>query len=228
MAQIAISEAIRELMEQAKADIGGAIPCRVRSYDASSGVATLTPVTQKHIVGTDGEDDRWESYPDIPDVPILHPRTANALIHMPVAENDYVLLIVCANDISNFRETGDIGPGNIGLSHSLSSAYAIPGAWHALNNIDVADTSAITIRRGSFTVTITDSEMRIDGDSDALALASSTESEFTQLRNLLATFASAIVPASDTIVGNAGTTLNSGLTALPASNVGSTKVRCGG
>jgi hypothetical protein len=225
MAQIAISEAIRELMEQAKADIGGAIPCRVRSYDASSGVATLTPVTQKHIVGTDGEDDRWEAYPDIPDVPILHPRTANALIHMPVAENDYVLLIVCANDISNFRETGDIGPGNIGLSHSLSSAYAIPGAWHALQNIDVADTSAITIRRGSFTVTITDSEMRIDGDSDALALASSVNQQLNDLKQVFTGWTPSVPPTVADIA-----TLKTAITpwATDIASVASTKVRCGG
>ena len=124
---------IRAWIERYLRELHTALPARVQTYYPDRQEADVVPVVLHPVPQPDGSL-RYEEIPPIPCVPVLHPRTKNAFIHLPVAAGDFVL-VICTSVHSEFWRAGDgavQAPGDL-RRHHLANAMCIPCGPFPLN-----------------------------------------------------------------------------------------------
>jgi hypothetical protein len=217
-------DAMDHLLTNFAAELHTAFPGQIVSYNASSQTATIRPMIKRPLLTMDVNDgeDEWEDLPDIPAVPIMHPRGGKSYIHLPVAEGDSVLVVVSQMDYSTWRTTGTANPPSIPVLHDLSSCFAIPGAFHNGQVVNPSDGTSIIIKNDNFEVKITDQDVQVDGQSDAAALASIVDDQLNSLKTAI----NGWTPASN----DGGAALKVALTdwLTDVCNAASSKLKVGG
>ncbi len=102
--------------------------------------------------------------PVIPNVPIVLPRTAAGGVTFPVAVGDSVLLIFSQRSIERWLSEGGLVEAGDARMHSMSDAFAIPGAL-SFNNTPTAQTGTVLFN-GATKVRLADGKVAI-GNSGA-------------------------------------------------------------
>lgn len=180
-----IAEALEAILNSRMTDVNTCFPAEIVSYSASSQTATIKPMVNRPQLSSDINEyeDEYETIPNIPNVPVVHPRGANCSIHIPLQAGDSVLVVVTQNDMSQWRATGRQSDPQTGLTHDLTSCFAIPGAFHSRQKLgsDAVSSSDITIVNGGFVTTIKNNRIEFAGSSDAAALASKVKDLETAL-----------------------------------------------
>lgn len=120
-----IEDAVNRRAEQ----VNTCFPAQVVSYDPATQRADVKPCI-KRPVRTDTEGKTAEPLPDFLDIPVIHPRVGNSILHIPLAAGDYVLVLATQWSISEWYRQGDaqVDPGDM-AHHSLGSCVAIAGVF---------------------------------------------------------------------------------------------------
>lgn len=180
-----ISEALEAVLNSRMADINTCFPGEIVSYSAENQTATIKPMVRRPQLSSDINEyeDEYETIPNIPNVPVAHPRGSNCSIHIPLQAGDSVIVVVTQHDMSQWRATGQQADPQTGLTHDLTSCFAIPGAFHGRQKLgsDAVSSSDITIVNGGFITTIKNNRIELGGSSDAAALASKVKNLETAL-----------------------------------------------
>lgn len=102
------------------------IPARVISYDAANQTARVQPAVKRGIRDEDGTI-VYKDPPELPNVPIMFPRSGDTWISWQIAAGDWVMLHFAESEIDGWRTKGN-APTEPGTArrHSYSAAYAIP------------------------------------------------------------------------------------------------------
>ncbi len=150
------------------------MPGRIEKYDPDTHLASVQPLIKRRFYRRKNA----VLLPIINRVPVIHPRTAKALIRLPVASGDIVTMVFSDRSLEAWLQ-GD-GAESEALDtrqHHLSDAYAILGGYPEKNKLTATNPDALEIQVKSGTkVTIgngTDELLQIAYDS------------FSELRNLV-------------------------------------------
>ena len=133
---------ISRMLEQRLAELHTATPARVVKYDASKQMADVEPFIQRRYI-----DGSIVALPVISNVPVVHPRTLTAIIHLPVKVGDVVLLVFTERSVDRWKSSDGkslVDPGDP-RKHALSDAFAIPGGYPFSMALPVSDPDAVSI-----------------------------------------------------------------------------------
>jgi hypothetical protein len=124
-------EQLREVIDARAEAINTALPAKVLSYDTDTQTVDVEPCLRRPVRDDAGG---WvvEPLPRLQSVPVAFPRAGAFVLHMPLSEGDYVLLVVPQWSIDEWHRSGESqpDPGDLGF-HSLRSAIAIAGVFPA-------------------------------------------------------------------------------------------------
>lgn len=163
-----------------------AFPAKVQTYDASARTADLVPMVTPTIPGaTDDDPDVDDAMPVLMNVPVLFPRAGGVLLTLPVQAGDTMLVLVCERDIGRWRATGQRDRPDVPALHGLSGAVAIPGLY---------PTNAPA---PTFEVKLTSAALEVNGNGEAVALASRVEAELAAIKDALNSVAGSPTGGSD-------------------------------
>lgn len=187
--------AIRAAIEAFRREINTSCPGIVRSFDAASQTAIVTPVHKRLFVG---ETEEFFTLPDCLDVPVVFPRGGNFVFTFPVAAGDEVMLVFSQRALDNWWDRGDVqAPGPVRF-HDLSDAMAIPGLASRPRFVqsfatDAAEIrtldGAVVMRLEGARVVITADQVLVGGDeagTEPAAKGQTLQQYLTALAGLLA------------------------------------------
>jgi hypothetical protein len=124
-----LADLIRRAFESRLEDLHTATVGKVLSYNSVTQTADVQPMVQRVVPGDDAGNLESESFPHIPNVPVVFPRTKAFESHIPLTAGDSVLLIFLTRSIAEWRATGvESTPGDVRLQ-SLGSVVAMPGLF---------------------------------------------------------------------------------------------------
>lgn len=137
------SDILNSVIRHNLSGIHTSFPAKVLSYSAPDQKANVQPLIKKVYL-----DKRVESYPVIVNVPVIFPRTATAIISLPIKKDDLVLIVIMERSIDQWLEkSGEESEPISNRRFDLSDAIAIPGLYPFGVNSD-ADPDAILIKNG--------------------------------------------------------------------------------
>lgn len=201
-------EVLRLVMEAKVANIHVGLPGRVESYDAATQTADIKPMVRRLVPsGTEADGtDVAEEFPTIPSVPVLAFKGRGFYLHFPLEEGDEVLLMFLERDATGWRRTGELSTPADQRLHSLAHAVALPALQSTGNALADANGTNMTLgSEGGITITITGSQLQVDGDAESAAKASSVDGQFNDLKSAI----NGWVPAAN----DGGAALKTALTA---------------
>lgn len=176
-------ESLAFILEEEFKNLYTALPANIQSYDAQTKRATVIPA-----IKTWYEDDSYDSYPIVADVPVLMPSGGGYTITMPIKKGDAVLLVFSQRGIENFKKTFQESNPTTSL-FDLHDAVAIAG-FGALNIMPASGTGAalqtedgsnaviveadqIKIKKGNNGVIVNDNELQASIAGSTMTLNSS-------------------------------------------------------
>ena len=116
-----LSELIDIAIDRVLLDVHTCAPGKVVSYDAMTQTATVQPLFQRNIAGN------LITLPEIQDVPIVFPRTANAWLKLPLTVNDNVMLHFTERSLDAWLQNGGVTDPANARKFNLSDCVATPG-----------------------------------------------------------------------------------------------------
>lgn len=126
-------------------DVHTCLPCRVVSYSAATQRADVEPQVRRPMRDQNGER-VVETLPVIPNVPVLFPRTASAFVSLPVAADDFVLVLFAEASVDAWQATGEVSDPGDERRHNLGHAIAaIPGVFPTAGALDDAHATNVVI-----------------------------------------------------------------------------------
>lgn len=139
-----------------------AFPAIVKSYDAEKRRAQVLPSVKRKKA-----DGSYVELPIIVDVPVVYFGTVKGGIHIPLEENDEVLIIVSERAIETWKDNGGSGNEDINIRRfNLSDAIAIPGLQAiTFPNIEDATEDCLAIHHDN-KIIMTIGDNRIEYDSE--------------------------------------------------------------
>ncbi len=165
---------IRAAFTEFAGELRVCLPGRIEKYDPDTHLASIQPLIKRRFYAR-----RTATLlPIVNRVPVVHPRTAKALIRLPVSTGDLVTLVFADRSLETWLQ-GD-GTESEALDtrqHHLSDAYAILGGYpeKKKRTADNPDALEFHVEQGT-KITIG------NGTDELLQLA---DDAFTELRNLI-------------------------------------------
>lgn len=136
-----LSQLLDFVWKQWRKEIYTCMPGVVKEYDAETRRATVQPLLR--MVATDGTP---ISRVEIEDVPVIQPSGGGYAIHVPLKEDDDVLIVYAMRDIGEFKETY-LESTPIGGILAGNNAIAIAGFGSML--MEPVDPGAVVIQKES-------------------------------------------------------------------------------
>jgi hypothetical protein len=162
-----IKAVMSRILDQWKRDLRVAMPGKIVSYDAGTQLASVQPQIRRELRQL--VDDRgrvFDDMPIIPAVPVCFPRFGPWFLSFPVQAGDHCLLIVCDQDLTRWRETGDVVDPYMPSSHHIADAVAVPGLFPEANALGGAHASNLVLGHDSGAqIHVTGGEIRLGGAS---------------------------------------------------------------
>lgn len=121
---------LARLLEQAFVEMAGelrvCLPGRIHKYDPDTHLASIQPLIKRRFYGATTST----LLPIVNKVPVLHPRTGNALIRLPVARGDIVTMVFADRSLEAWLQgNGAETESPDTRQHHLSDSYAILGGY---------------------------------------------------------------------------------------------------
>lgn len=136
-----LANVIRSAIESRLAEVHVSLPAKVLKYYEEEQRADVQPqLMRKYMDGT------LMPLPTILNVPVAHPRSGNAIIHLPIEPNDIVQLVFCERSLDKWLAQGGITDPEDPRKHSLSDAWAYPGGYPFGKAIVPGDPKAIEMK----------------------------------------------------------------------------------
>jgi hypothetical protein len=152
-----LTEAVRQAIESALNGVHVCLPGVVQRYDKSTAKAEVKPVLSKAYL-----DETTEDMPVIANVPVVWMRTVNAVIHLPLAKGDTVLLVFSERSMDSWLSDGKVGAPPDRRKFDLSDAIAIPGLFPFSASNPATDGDAVEVIHGNASIKITESQVDIN------------------------------------------------------------------
>lgn len=138
-----LDQLIRMAFVEFAGELRVCLPGRIEKYDPDTHLASVQPLIKRKFYGRKTAG----SLPIINRVPVIHPRTANALIRLPVASGDIVTMVFCDRSLENWLQgNGAEAENEDSRQHHLNDAYAILGGYPEKNSIKANNPSALEIQ----------------------------------------------------------------------------------
>lgn len=173
-----LSTAINQLIEVALSGLYCVLPGYVVKYEYRTCKASVQPAIKKTYLTTVEEEllptevKNLSQLPIIEDVPVLWPRTADFIIHAPLAKGDGVLLLFSDRSLEGFlnANSGRTVDAPDNRKHSLSDAIAIPGLYgfknvnpsSGFNQVEIIYKDAAIVIEENGRVDINDGNLTVD------------------------------------------------------------------
>lgn len=176
-------QAIKDIVRSELGDVHTAVPGKILSFDAATGLATVLPIMKfKKPNGTSID------YPQITGVPVLFPQGYGqaATIAFPVKAGDGCLIIIAENAIDYWlygQET------DTDLSFDMTNAICIPGLF-TMANADIkqacdenavvlnCNDSKVVLKSGKAEITaglvVVNGSMKVNGTISALNISANS------------------------------------------------------
>lgn len=123
-----IAQIVRAGLSADRDELHTAMPAEIVAYDPLTETAFVRPML-KHALYTREGERVFESYPEIPFVPVIFPSGGGMTIRLPVAAGDTVLLVFSESSMAEWRSTGQQSAQEDARRHSLGWPVAIPGLF---------------------------------------------------------------------------------------------------
>lgn len=184
-----IEETIKAALEARISQIHTALPGIVVSYNASNQTADIRPAVQGLIISqTEDNDDKPESLPVVPAVPVVYLRGTDYFIHTPINPGDSVLLLFLERDPVGWRQSGDVAAPTDRRNHSLAHAIAIPGLFPSSNTLNVSGNSMQLGHTSGMQVEITPTNLTMGMGTQSFVMG---DALITQLNTVLTAISAA-------------------------------------
>lgn len=197
-----IQQYVEEEMRQFSRDLRVCMPARIETYDADTHTASVQPLILRKFYG----QVEAKRMPIIPKVPVIHPRTAGALIRLPVTAGDIVTLVFADHSLDRWLmgDGTEKDPGDL-RAHHITDAYALLGGYPRGAPFPAANPNALEIVVSSGTkVSIG------NGTDEVLNIA---HDAFAELKSLCQQVSSALTAAS--LLTVTGVTGGGGVSGVP-------------
>lgn len=124
-----LNDLIQEEINQFSAQLRVCMPAKVMKYDHATHLAIVQPLIKRKFYGKIKAD----LLPTIANVPVIHPRSENGMIKVPVSAGSIVTLIFADRSIESWvsGNGGAKEPGDT-RKHHFNDAFAIPGGYPKL------------------------------------------------------------------------------------------------
>lgn len=120
------AELWRRVMDARLMDVHTALPCEVRSFDATAQTVDVQPLVKNVLKDPDGTE-LEESYPLIRAVPVIYPRCGTYILAFPLVAGDVVTVVFNEWSVDQVIEKGnETHPVDL-QRHAFSGAVAFPG-----------------------------------------------------------------------------------------------------
>lgn len=153
-------------------DVHTALPARVERYDPAKQEADVQPLIRRRY-----RDDTEEALPMVTGVPVVWPRTEKAIISLPLAKGDTVLVLFSERSLDEWVASGGQTTPADNRRHALTDGIAVPGLYPTTGGSD-ADADDVLIKHE-------EGEIRVQ-PGGLLALGNSAGELFDLLDQLLA------------------------------------------
>ena len=147
---------VKKTAKKATEEMHTAVPATIKSYDPSTGLASVQPVAKFKKPNGETMD-----YPSISGVPVVFPQSANVTIAFPIKAGDGCLLVFGEKSLDYWlygKET------DTELSFDLSNAVAIPSLKNTGSPVmqKACSENAVVLQSGGTTLTVKSGEVVID------------------------------------------------------------------
>ena len=153
-----LTEAVRQAIVSTLEGIHVCLPGVVQKYDRVTAKAEVKPVLSKSYL-----DETTEDMPVIANVPVVWMRTANAVIHLPLAKGDTVLLVFSERSMDAWLSDGKVGAPPDRRKFDLSDAIAVPGLFPFSAENPATSDDAVEVIHGDASIKITEDQVDING-----------------------------------------------------------------
>ncbi len=215
-----LAELIRRALDSRLSDVHVALPGEIKTFDPLRQVCDVQP-TVKRLVPDDDGFMIPESFPLIPNVPVVYPRTNLFNFYIPLTVGDTVLLVFTERPMAEWRTTGIESAPVDARMHGLN-AIAIPGLFPVLKPMPITGVPDPHIGYSlgpKVLFTEAQVEVRTDmGISRSVALADLVATAFETLKTAFTTQAATLTLPELSSVATAFTALATALTSFSASN----------
>lgn len=173
-ASLTLPAAITLALETALDGVQTHAPGRVTRVSADGSSVDVQPLVRTRYVDETGAE-VTESYPVIPNVPVMHPSGGDYAVTFPVAVGDTVLLAWSKDNLDRWKATGgEVDPGDYSR-HGLADAVAILGLRSYAEKLASAPNDRITIgSRAGIQVHVTSTEVQLGGTAATQAAVNGT------------------------------------------------------
>lgn len=181
-----LPDVIQSAIDNSMAGLYNCLPARIETYDASKQLATVKPLIKKKFKNND-----VLPLPIINNVPVMFPRSGEAIISFPLKKGDTVAIFFTDRSMDEWLSSGDDVTPADRRKHSLSDAIAIPGLY-PFSSASPALPDDLLIKYKDSTIKImANGDIKLDaGPTGKIAIGSNQEELldlFTQLLDLLTT-----------------------------------------
>ena len=140
---------IREIFQNELNNLNCCMVANITSIDTNTKKVSVKPLHKVFI------ENRLVELPIIQDVPLFQFMTSSALIELPFAIGDIVLLVFADYDIQNLVLTGELSEVNTNDIHSLNDAVALPLGLNPINTTLSRNTKIVIKSNGDVVVETT-------------------------------------------------------------------------
>lgn len=136
-----IEQVIRAAIEGRLVDLHTMLPGEFVKYDPAKQKADVKlSIKRKYADGTVTE------LPVVVAVPVVHPRTTDAFIHLPIKPGDKCMVLFSERSIDIWKKFGGSTDPQDPRKFHLSDAVAMPGLYSFADAFTVTDPEALTIK----------------------------------------------------------------------------------
>lgn len=189
-----LDELIRVGFIEYSGDLRVCLPGRIEKYDPDTHLASVQPLIKRKF----NARSQAVLLPTINRVPVVHPRTAKAILRLPVAPGDIVTIVFADRSIEGWLQgDGAEAEPQDPRQHDLSDAFAILGGYPEGNPIKANNPDALEIQVEPGTkITIG------NGAEELLQIATDA---FTELKSLIGEISQTMTDIQlITVTGNSG------------------------
>lgn len=121
-----LAELITESFEKLMSDVHVCLPAEIIKYDADTMLCSAQPLIKHKFE----KKDKFEKYSVINKVPVVFPRTATALIRLPVTKGDIVMLVFADHELSNWVNSNGASVEYLDKRyHHINDCFAVAGGY---------------------------------------------------------------------------------------------------
>jgi len=145
-----LAETIRAHIDAVLSDTHTTLPGKIVIYNPLTQTADVLPSLMRKYEGNIVPT----PLPILPNVPVIHPKTKLAHIHMPLSTGDDVWVLISERSLDRWKLTGILTDPADRRKHSLSDAVCIPGGSGLPFSFSVSDPTAVEVVNGISTVSV--------------------------------------------------------------------------